>query len=82
MNRSARSEYYVGALLVVVSAVTSGTAGLFTKGVEAGPWDVIFWRGFFAAMFGSPFEVERVEIYVLSAFGLLFAVLFSIRNDT
>ena len=28
----------------------------------------------FAAILGNPFDVERTEIYVLSAFGLLFAI--------
>ena len=51
MTRNIRSEYYIGAFLIVISAITFSTAGLFTKGVEAGSWDVIFWRGFFAAAF-------------------------------
>jgi len=36
---------------MVVSALVFSTAGLFTKGVEAAAWDVIFWRGLFAALF-------------------------------
>ena len=28
----------------------------------------------FAAIFGNPFDVERTEVYILSAFGLLFAI--------
>jgi drug/metabolite transporter (DMT)-like permease len=28
----------------------------------------------FAAIFGSPFDVDRTEIYVLASFGLLFAI--------
>lgn len=46
-----QSERNSGVFLVVISALTFSTAGLFTKGVEAGAWDVIFWRGFFAAVF-------------------------------
>ncbi|MEM7188932.1 MAG: DMT family transporter [Pseudomonadota bacterium] len=46
----ARSWYMTGVALLVVSAITYSTAGLFTKGVEAGAWAVIFWRGVFAAM--------------------------------
>ena len=49
MNQAVQSEYRVGVILVAAAAVTYSTAGLFTKGVEAGSWDVIFWRGFFAA---------------------------------
>ncbi|MEO1191937.1 MAG: DMT family transporter [Pseudomonadota bacterium] len=47
----ARSDYSLGVLLLIASAVTFSTAGLFTKGVAAGAWAVIFWRGFFAAAF-------------------------------
>jgi drug/metabolite transporter (DMT)-like permease len=59
MNQDTRSEYYIGAFLVVISAVTFSTAGLFTKGVEAGSWDVIFWRGIFAAAFTTVWTVNR-----------------------
>ncbi len=41
----------IGVGLVVFSALVFSTAGLFTKGVQAGAWDVIFWRGLFAALF-------------------------------
>ena len=59
MIRSVRSEYYIGAVLLVISAVTFSTAGLFTKGVEAGSWEVIFWRGFFAAAFTTAWTMNR-----------------------
>jgi len=36
MNRAVQSEYCIGVILVVTAAVTYSTAGLFTKGVEAG----------------------------------------------
>jgi len=51
MRQNTRSEYAIGAALVVISAITFSTAGVFTKGVEAGSWEVIFWRGIFAAAF-------------------------------
>ena len=51
MTLTVRSDYSLGVLLVVTAAVTYSTAGLFTKGVEAGAWEVIFWRGAFAAAF-------------------------------
>ncbi|MEM9498732.1 MAG: DMT family transporter [Pseudomonadota bacterium] len=44
-----RTDYAVGVALLLVAAVTYSTAGLFTKGVSAGAWEVIFWRGLFAA---------------------------------
>ena len=49
MPHSIRSEYSLGVLLVVTAAIAYSTAGLFTKGVAAGAWEVIFWRGLFAA---------------------------------
>ncbi|MEM7526349.1 MAG: DMT family transporter [Pseudomonadota bacterium] len=47
----ARAEYRVGVALLVTAAVTYSTAGLFTKAVAAGAWEVIFWRGLFSAAF-------------------------------
>lgn len=41
----------IGLILALVSAATFSTAGLFTKGVEASAWAVIFWRGLAAAGF-------------------------------
>lgn len=46
-----RSNYTLGVTLVVVSAITFSTAGLFTKGVSAAAWDIIFWRGVFSIGF-------------------------------
>lgn len=40
-----------GVFLVLISAIVFSTAGLFTKGVSADAWAVIFWRGLFAAIF-------------------------------
>ena len=59
MRQNIQSVYYLGAFLVVVSAITFSTAGLFTKGVEAGSWEVIFWRGFFAAAFTTLWTMNR-----------------------
>lgn len=53
------SQYVAGIALVITAAVTYSTAGLFTKGVDAGAWDVIFWRGFFAALFTTAWTVQR-----------------------
>lgn len=58
-RRTGLSDYRFGILLVVVSAVTYSTAGVFTKGVGAGPWEVIFWRGVFAAGFTIAWTVHR-----------------------
>lgn len=59
MNQNFQSEYYAGVFLVVTSAVTFSTAGLFTKGVNAGPWEVIFWRGLIAAAFTTAWAICR-----------------------
>ncbi|USG61993.1 DMT family transporter [Sneathiella marina] len=59
MKQHTQSEYYIGVFLVVVSAITFSTAGSFTKGVEAGPWEVIFWRGFFAAAFTTIWIINK-----------------------
>ena len=40
-----------GLILVLISAVVFSTAGIFTKGVTADAWAVIFWRGLFATGF-------------------------------
>lgn len=47
----ARTDHSIGITLVVISAITFSTAGLFTKGVSAAAWDVILWRGVFSAVF-------------------------------
>ena len=44
-----RSGYTVGVTLLIVSAITFSSTGIFTKGVEAAAWAVIFWRAVFAA---------------------------------
>ncbi|MBY8978209.1 EamA family transporter [Rhodobacteraceae bacterium NNCM2] len=40
-----------GVALVAVSALIWSTAGIFTKGVSADAWSIIFWRGVAAAAF-------------------------------
>ncbi|MEO0773709.1 MAG: DMT family transporter [Pseudomonadota bacterium] len=54
-----RSEYSLGVALLLASALTFSTAGLFTKGVIAGAWAVIFWRGLFAGIFTTLWTVQR-----------------------
>lgn len=48
-----------GISLVVFSALIFSSAGLFTKGVQAGAWDIIFWRGLFAALFTTAYILWR-----------------------
>ena len=59
MSKKPHSDYYIGVVLIAISAITYSTAGLFTKGVEAGSWDVIFWRGVFAGAFTLAWTVNR-----------------------
>jgi drug/metabolite transporter (DMT)-like permease len=49
----------MGIVLVVVSAAVFSTAGLFSKGLAAGAWDIIFWRGIFAALFTVAYSCWR-----------------------
>lgn len=48
-----------GVVLVVLSALTFSTAGIFTKGVSAPAWDVIFWRAAFSAAILIPVIAAR-----------------------
>jgi drug/metabolite transporter (DMT)-like permease len=50
-NSTARQSHFVGVLFVVTASVCFSSAGVFTKGVTADAWTVIFWRGLFAALF-------------------------------
>jgi len=59
MTSKTRSDYSIGVILVVTAAITYSTAGLFTKGVVAGAWAVIFWRGLFAAGFTTLWTVNQ-----------------------
>lgn len=54
-----RSEYAVGVILLIASAVTFSSTGIFTKGVEAGAWAVIFWRGVFASVSTTIWAASR-----------------------
>lgn len=56
MNRRAglqpvtSGERVLGIWLVIISAIFYSTAGVFTKGVSADAWTIIFWRGIFASI--------------------------------
>jgi drug/metabolite transporter (DMT)-like permease len=56
MDQSSRSS---GIILVVISALVFSTAGLFSKGINASAWDIIFWRGVFAALFTTAYIFWR-----------------------
>lgn len=53
------SSYRTGVILVLVSAIVFSTAGVFTKAVDSGAWEIIFWRGVFAAGFTIAYVMWR-----------------------
>lgn len=53
------SRHLQGVILVVISAAIFSTAGIFTKGVGASAWDVIFWRAVFASAFTVAYTLWR-----------------------
>jgi len=59
MNRMRSKNRILGVILPLVSALIFSTAGPFTKGVEAGAWAVVFWRGVFTALFTIGFVFWR-----------------------
>ncbi|MBT4891146.1 MAG: EamA family transporter [Rhodospirillales bacterium] len=48
-----------GLVLVFLSATVFSTAGLFTKGITADSWTIVFWRGVFAALVTLVFIIAR-----------------------
>jgi len=58
-DRTTDGAYYAGVALVCVAALIYSTAGLFIKGVEAGSWQVIFWRGLFSLAFTTAWAGQR-----------------------
>ena len=59
MAHDAGKQVALGRALVALSAVAWSTAGIFTKGVEADTWTVLFWRGLPAAAVMSAWLVWR-----------------------
>lgn len=59
-----RSDYAFGVVLLIVSAVAFSYTGIFTKGVEAGAWAVIFWRGAFASISTTAWAASRGALTV------------------
>ena len=52
-------QMVLGRFLVALLAVACSMAGIFTKGVEAGVWTVLLWRGLLAAGFMSAYLAWR-----------------------
>lgn len=53
------NEHRTGVILIIMSAVVFSSAGVFTKGVDSGAWEIIFWRGVFAAGFTSAYVLWK-----------------------
>ncbi len=58
-NPYTNHTHLTGVVLVVISAVVFSSAGIFVKGVSSGPWEIIFWRGLFAAGFTLIYIIGR-----------------------
>lgn len=54
-----RSSHRAGVILVTFSAIVFSSAGIFTKAVDSGAWEIIFWRGVFAAGFTTAYVMWR-----------------------
>jgi drug/metabolite transporter (DMT)-like permease len=59
-------RHRVGMILVGCSALAWSTAGIFTKGITADVWVILFWRGLFSAVFITFYVAwrERGRIFV------------------
>jgi drug/metabolite transporter (DMT)-like permease len=55
-------RYISGVILVVLSAVIWSSAGVFTRGVSADAWSVIFWRGAAAVALTIGYLVLRGQL--------------------
>jgi len=53
------NSHKAGIILVTFSAIVFSSAGIFTKAVESGAWEIIFWRGVFAAGFTTAYVMWR-----------------------
>ncbi len=62
MDNSASAKRRNGLILVILSALVFSTAGLFSKGIDAGAWDIIFWRGACAIGFTLAYMVWRGKL--------------------
>jgi len=72
------SSHKAGVLLVTISAIVFSSAGVFTKAVESDAWEIIFWRGVFAAGFTCAYVLWQKrfarEFLCMSGSGLAVAI--------
>jgi len=59
-------QHRTGVILIVLSAVVFSLAGVFTKAITAGSWEIVFWRGIFSTCFmlGYIFLRKRFAVEV------------------
>jgi drug/metabolite transporter (DMT)-like permease len=75
------AQYWLGLLLVTLSAVAWSTAGYFTRLIPLDAWTTLFWRGIFGALTGLVFIGVQQRGGTWRAFvgmgwtGLLFSLL-------
>lgn len=55
--------YVIGVILVATSAVIWSSAGIFTRGVDADAWSVIFWRSLSATGFTLIYLLWRKQLW-------------------
>lgn len=51
IKHTQHTDKKLGVLLLLISAICFSFAGVFTKGVAASSWDVIYWRAVFSIIF-------------------------------
>lgn len=62
MDYALNNSHRTGVILVTVSAVVFSSAGVFTKLVSSGAWEIVFWRGVFAAGFTTAFVMWKHKL--------------------
>ncbi len=71
MPPSSTASHHLGVVFVAISAVAWSTAGIFTKGITADVWAILFWRGVFSAAFIALYVAWRDRAATLACFGLM-----------
>ena len=54
-----RRSYAIGVALIATAALCWSTAGLIVRGVDAGPWEITFWRSAFMTLAMVPILLMR-----------------------
>lgn len=62
MTLKSDPRHAAGLGLVAAPVLFFSFAGIFTRGVEAGAWEVIFWRGLAAAGFTLVYITVRGQL--------------------